>query len=169
MCSKTWGRRGENRVHTSPQRLLQTWVVPPPQEPTPVLSPRDPCRPSSATPSAQRVPAAASPHTPTSPRAALPQPVPGGCSRGAAGVPPRLPPTAPRHSLVAQDDPLNTCPKEDNGADICQVVKESQEDVESRSPTPWDHQPSPARHPSGSAPHSKPTCPQPHSPGSGEP
>lgn len=48
-----------------------------------------------------------------------------------------MPHIALGHSLVAQDNPLDACSKEDNGADICQVVKESQEDAESCLPSQW--------------------------------
>lgn len=50
----------------------------------------------------------------------------------------RAPPTpAPHgleHSLVAQDDPLDAGPEEDNGADIFRVVKKSRESTESCPP-----------------------------------
>lgn len=94
----------------------------------------------------------------------LPKPVLGGCQT----LP--ISPVALGHSLVSQDDPLDACSKEDNRADICQVVKESQEDTESCLPSQWGagtlSQPSEA--PELICP-ADPTHPQPHSPGSGEP
>lgn len=55
----------------------------------------------------------------------LPQPVLGSCQTLS------MSPMALGHSLVTQDDPLDACSKENNRADICQVVKESQGDAES--------------------------------------
>lgn len=113
MCSKTWP--GHTQAPKAP--------------PTLALSPQEPHRPSSATPSAQCVLTAAPP--PTSPWGCpCPRPFLGAAPRGAAGLPPPLPCMAPGHSLVTQDDPLNACPEEDDGADICQAVKENQEDTE---------------------------------------
>lgn len=40
-----------------------------------------------------------------------------------------VPHVALGHSLVTQNDPLDARPEEDNGADVCRVVKESWEDT----------------------------------------
>lgn len=105
-------------VHTSPQCLLQA--------PAPLLSdthehPTPPCLPSVSW-------LQPSPHLCLPLGLPLPQPVPGGCLTLH---------TALGHSLVAQDDPLDARSKKDNRADICQVVKESQEDAELCLPSQW--------------------------------
>lgn len=157
MCSKTWG---VSRHAQAPSDCYKLSPPPPETPPSPAPSPGTPADPPVplCLPSVSQL---QSPHAPTSPR---------GCPcpslfLGAARLPPHQPRTARGHSLVTQDDPLNARPEEDNRADICQAVKEGQEDAESCPPhhqwgtgTP---QPSPVGHLRGSTPHSKPTCPHP--------
>lgn len=108
-------------MHTSPSA---GYKLQPPRLVTPTSPPMPPCLPSVSW-------LQPSPHLCLA--LGLPQPVLEGCQTLS------MPPMALGHSLVTQDDPFDACSKEDNGADICQVVKESQEDAESCLPSPAKH------------------------------